>query len=101
MTSLPPLIYFEFTSDSLFIFRFDLDVCYTSNHLTCIDAGNNQLLISSLVPANYYLSSDGELMAIDIVGLGIWSWKEQPMITVDGLNVIIGNAIPKWAIVWK
>lgn len=69
-TTSPVLMYLEFTTDSVFVYRFDSVGCYTLNYLTCSDQGNSQLLISGVITTNYTLSDNGEEMAIDIVGLG-------------------------------
>ena len=66
----PSLMYLEFTSDSLFIYRFDSVDCYTINNLTCMDVGSNQLLISGLLTTTYSISEDGNVMLVNIVGFG-------------------------------
>ena len=69
-TTSPVLMYLEFTSDSVFVYRFDSVGCYTLNYLTCSDQGNSQLLISGVISTTHTLSVDWEQMSINIVSLG-------------------------------
>jgi hypothetical protein len=70
MTLSAPLMYLEFTSDSLFVYGFDSVNCYTLNRITCTDLGNNQLLISGLATTSYTISNFGLNMTVSIFGLG-------------------------------
>jgi hypothetical protein len=69
-TTTPVVMYLEFTTDSVFIYRFDSVGCYSLNHLSCSDQGNSQLLVRGVITTTYSLSDDGEEMAVNIVSLG-------------------------------
>lgn len=68
-TTSPVLMYLEFTSDSVFVYRFDSVGCYALLYFIC-SGHNSQLLISGAIPTTYTLSDNGEEMVNKIVGLG-------------------------------
>jgi hypothetical protein len=65
-----PNRYVEFTSDSVFIYQFDSTNCYSKNSLTCVDAGNNQLTIATVINVPYQFSANGDTLSLSITGLG-------------------------------
>lgn len=81
----PTLMYLEFTSDSVFIYRFDSVICYAVNYLTCSYQGNSQLLISGVITTTYSLSDNGDSMNVNMVGLGDLQLNRLPF-SLDSLE---------------
>ena len=100
-------MYLEFTSDSVFVYRFDSVGCYALIYFTC-SAHNGQLLISGAIPTTYTLSDNREEMVINIVGLGdlelerydfnpdqwvecIYNWKCNTTTGCEEVGLLEGN----------